>query len=598
MKGSARTDKSGLMLNRISTHSDRFLRLIVTLLVLTFPAATLYINHGDSYTLGLLGLIGVWVWLRDGARVWLKRDSGILWLSFVLFFAIVVLSYVTGYQTEDGFHYLGRYLRFLFVVPTYLVFRRYSPTVRTVFTGLAFGALVAGVLASLEFMHTHAPIRVDAQTDVSIIYGDLASTLVLCTIAGFGLMAASRRSWSVPLLILSLAGGVVATLLSGTRGAWLPLLLLIPALATPAAGYLKHRYIFAIALVLITVFSSFYFMTSTGTQSRFISINQDLRNYIVARDTLDSLQKQPHTLMHCLDNEVFLRAWMGAGYPAGGVSPEVALVVDTGLNEITDVGVACSSVYVLRIHNPDLKKAAQYVFPRATLDPDGTQHTRLLVRGTGVITFAGSHDSGASINTPKKYVNISLASQKAPGSALNVFIGPSGTLWLAPIESYLGEYSFSIGNTSIGQRLELWRAAWQLFLQRPWFGNGTGAFQAKLQYLIQDGLIVPFVGIYDHPHNDYLNALACRGILGFAALLAILLIPAWRFLRWARSPDREAHAVAMAGMLTVAGFAIFALTDTIFLHSMMITWYVLYMALFYSLLDTLPEPLEFQKPVL
>jgi len=50
-------------------------------------------------------------------------------------------------------------------------------------------------------------------------------------------------------------------------------------------------------------------------------------------------------------------------------------------------------------------------------------------------------------------------------------------------------------------------------------------------------------------------------------------------------------------VLTVVGFTIYALTDTIFLHSIMITWYVIYMALFYSLLDTRAASQTNLKPV-
>ena len=313
MNNPARTD-NGKTTHSISARSDRFLRVIVTLLMLAFPAVVLFVNHGDSYTLGLLMLIGIWVWMRDGARIWLDRDSGLLCLAFALFFTVVLLSYAAGYQTEDGFHYLGRYFRFLLILPAYLAFRRYPPTAKTVFIGLALGALTAGVLASLEFLYAHGPVRVAAQTDLSIIFGDLTTTMVLCMVAGFGLMAASRRHWSVPLLILCLAGGVAATLLSGTRGAWLPLFLLIPALATPAAGFLKRRYLFAILMVIIAIFSSSYFIARTDTRIRLMQVGTEVRNYFVALGTLEVLTGSAAYESRCINNEAFLKAWLATGW--------------------------------------------------------------------------------------------------------------------------------------------------------------------------------------------------------------------------------------------------------------------------------------------
>jgi len=177
-------------------------------------------------------------------------------------------------------------------------------------------------------------------------------------------------------------------------------------------------------------------------------------------------------------------------------------------------------------------------------------------------------------------------SKNVSGTSIFIFVPPEGKINLVPLDSYPGEYSLSIADTSVGKRIEMWRAGWRLFLTHPALGVGTGAYKVKTNELIQTGQVAPFIGTYDHPHNDYVDALSSRGILGILALFVILLVPAGRFMQAIRSPERRNHAVGMAGMLTVAGFAIFALTDTIFLHSIMITWYVIYMALFYALLDS------------
>jgi O-antigen ligase len=573
---------------RVSGRVDWLLRFIVTLLVLAFPAATLYINRGDSYTLGLLVLIGTWVWVRDGARLWLNRQSAILCLSFALLFIVVLLSYVTGNQTEDGFHYLGRYLRFLFVVPAYLAFRRYPPTAKTVFIGLALGALTAGMLASLEFMRAHGPIRVEAQTDLSIIFGDLTTTMVLCTVAGFGLMAASRRNWSVPLLIACLAGGVAATLLSGTRGAWIPLLLLPLALMTPLNGFLKHRYIFAIILVLVAVFSSFYFVLRSGTQERLADVSRNISNYFIALHNLDGSTGNS-TGAECVNNEKFMQAWLQSGRSFSG-TPAVDIVHDAGIDHIA----GCKADYAVRIHDESRQKAAQYILPRLPEPSGNEQQTTLLARGAGSLTFLGGQAASA-IDSPA-YTLVSLTDKETPAQAIQVFINisvaPGKTVWLVPLNDYFGEYSLSIANTSLGGRFEMWRAAWRLFLKHPWLGVGTGAFQANTLQLISLGIIAPFAGIYDHPHNDYLDALSSRGIIGFVVLLAVFMLPAWFFMKTMRSQEQVRHAIGLAGILTVSGFAIYALTDTIFLHSMMITWYVIYMTLFCALLDSqvVPQP--------
>lgn len=578
-------------LGRASWHKPSLLWL-TTFLVIVFPFATLFINRGDSYTLGLLMLAGVWVWAVSSARRWLNRDSAWLWVVCALFFGVLLLSYVLGVQTDAGFRFLGRYLRFLLVVPVYLAFRRYPPPAKAVFIGLAGGALVGGVLALLRFLHAQGAIRISASTDLSIIFGDLAATMVLCTVAGFGVLAAVRRGWAVPLLVLCLAGGMAATLLSGTRGAWLAFLFLLLLLSTRFGGFLKARYVALIFAVIVAAFLISYLVPRTATHSRLGTVGTQVHDYFASLGTFRSLADPGKDHPRCLDVQRFLEAWVSAGRLVSDVPADISVVADDGLAESQGGRFGCTADYAVRVHNPDHDGTAQYLLPRVPAEVKGPQQTELLVRGAGVLSFVGG-DKQATINNDA-YRAVDLAGGNARGGNINVFVGADHTLWLVPLESYVGEYSFAPANNNVGTRLEMWRAAWHLFLRHPVLGVGVGAYQVQTRDLINKHDIAPVVGIYDHPHSDYFNMLSSAGIVGLLVFLAVLIVPLLRFLRALLSKQSVVHALGLAGALTVIGFGIYALTDTVFLHSMMITWYVIYMALFYALLDAhgavVPEP--------
>lgn len=578
-KPSEQDNQPGLLnTGGVSSHGP--LRWLTTFLVLVFPTAALFVNRGDSYTLGLLSLIGLWVWVRHSARPFLNQASAMLWLAFVLFFAIAVLTYETGLQTEDGFHFLGRYLRFLFIVPVYLAFRHYLPTAKTVFIGLALGALVSGALSWLQFLHAHGPIRVAATTDLSIIFGDLATTMVLGTVAGFGLLAASRRTWAVPVLVLCLAGGVAASLLSGTRGAWIPLLLLPLGMMMFVARTLKYRHIVFILLAVIAVFSSFYLSARSGTHERIASIAKNTSNYFVSFRASPKWPKTPANTMICANSQAFLTAWLQASYQAAAMRQHSSVIADNGIPH----RYQCTYHYAVQMHNDSEQTEYQAIFPRLADTVGKTQHTYILVRGTGSLSFGGKQTTNVDFDTDK-YSLINLMSSATTGTSITLSIPPAGSVWLVPLEGHYGEYTMVLANTSVGQRFEMWRAAWHLFLTSPIVGVGVGAYQISTDQLVSQNEIAPFVRDFDHPHNDYLNALASSGILGLGVLIAILFLPLRRFWQFVTSTNPATHAMGMAGVLTVVGFAIYALTDTIFLHSMMITWYVIYIALFYALLD-------------
>lgn len=565
-----------------SSRGDIPLRWFTTLLMLVFPTAVLFVNRADSYSFWLLVLIGIWVWIRHGARPFLDRWSGALLLAFALFFGVTVLAYLCGFQTQDGFRFLGRYLRFLFIAPVYLAFRRYPPTAKTIFIGLAVGAFAGGVGSVWHFLHAHYVVLMEFATDLHIIFGDLATTMVLCIVAGFGLMATSRRNWSVPLLILCQASGVVATLLSGARGAWIPLLLLPLVLMTPIGGFLKRSYLFAIVLVLVAVFSSIYSIGRSGTQDRIADAIRNLREYPLALSTAES--DQGAVRLHCDNNITFLSAWLNAAYVPKNLKARVVRISGDGMHGVP----GCDGGYALSLQNIGNDGLSTVVFQRVPAANLAQQLSAVLVRGTGTVGFGGDKETGVSFNT-RNFRRVVFSARHSSGQAINVGVEAHQSLELVPVDGYFGEYSMSIANNAVGTRLEMWRAAWLLFLRHPLLGIGTGAYQPDTRSLITADEIAPFAGDYDHPHNDYLNALASFGIVGFLLLVTVFVMPAWFFMRAVNRGGRVVHALGLAGLFTVIGFAIYALTDVIFSHNMMIIWYVIYVALFFALIQTQTE---------
>ena len=78
---------------------------------------------------------------------------------------------------------------------------------------------------------------------------------------------------------------------------------------------------------------------------------------------------------------------------------------------------------------------------------------------------------------------------------------------------------------SFGTRMELWKTAWYIFQENPLTGVGVGSFNrmAKLnseRYQVNDE-----VHLYIYAHNQYLAALATRGIPGLILFLLFLFYP-------------------------------------------------------------------------
>jgi O-antigen ligase len=78
---------------------------------------------------------------------------------------------------------------------------------------------------------------------------------------------------------------------------------------------------------------------------------------------------------------------------------------------------------------------------------------------------------------------------------------------------------------SAGLRLELWRSGQILFIERPLLGYGENQYAERMQVLADNGVINHQVSRFNHFHNDWMNAVAKGGSIGFLVLLGVYLMP-------------------------------------------------------------------------
>lgn len=122
-------------------------------------------------------------------------------------------------------------------------------------------------------------------------------------------------------------------------------------------------------------------------------------------------------------------------------------------------------------------------------------------------------------------------------------------------------------DTSLGARFEMWRAASQLALSKPLLGWGEVNYDAALRSLVERGKAHEIVTNFGHPHNEFLNAAAKRGLLGVLALLALYLVPLRQFAGGLRSPNLTQRSLATAGTLLSVAYVDFGLSQAFFSHN-------------------------------
>ncbi len=134
--------------------------------------------------------------------------------------------------------------------------------------------------------------------------------------------------------------------------------------------------------------------------------------------------------------------------------------------------------------------------------------------------------------------------------------------------------------TSAGQRFEMFKAAWILFREKPWLGFGPGSFIREANRLEKQGKVRAIADDLAHPHNEYLDEMSGRGIVGLIVLLALYFFPV---LYFSGQYSKKASSMALAGVLIPLAYMIFSLTESVLDRLITLVFYQIVMFYIFAL---------------
>lgn len=131
-------------------------------------------------------------------------------------------------------------------------------------------------------------------------------------------------------------------------------------------------------------------------------------------------------------------------------------------------------------------------------------------------------------------------------------------------------------NTSLGVRLQLWQSAWQSFTEKPLFGWGNHGMRESQQAQLARGEISQFIyDFHSHAHNQFLDEMAKRGVIGLGVLLLMLLTPLFLVRQRLCQPhDADTHCGAALVIVTIFSSIDYCLSQAFFGHNSGISFFV------------------------
>ncbi len=170
--------------------------------------------------------------------------------------------------------------------------------------------------------------------------------------------------------------------------------------------------------------------------------------------------------------------------------------------------------------------------------------------------YARSSGYSSRIWTGHSWVQNDLSSDPGIQSGLPlVFLDGA----VPPLEYFVASRGEVI-DTSLSDRLVLWRTALIAFLHNPILGTGFYTFQfVRDQYEPSDS---PLFYVYTNAHSNYFELLSDLGVAGPALFLLILLIPLVKVLRRTISKSNRREWMAPALGLALIALLLSSLTQT------------------------------------
>ena len=198
-----------------SVYTDKLERAVYIILFL-FPIAGMSIRHWISTIFVLLALIGLFT-LGKRRDALMKEEKIFLWICVAYMAAFIVSSLVNGWCKPQT-HYLGTELRFLAVIPVFLLLRHYGDSA----IWLLRGALVAGFVLAGQAIYDVFILKLPYANGVysKNIIGPMGVLVVFWTLAYAWFYQKRLDKVMLGIIAASIVGALLTIGLSTSRGAY------------------------------------------------------------------------------------------------------------------------------------------------------------------------------------------------------------------------------------------------------------------------------------------------------------------------------------------------------------------------------------------
>jgi O-antigen ligase len=166
-----------------------------------------------------------------------------------------------------------------------------------------------------------------------------------------------------------------------------------------------------------------------------------------------------------------------------------------------------------------------------------------------------------------------------------VLFSPRVEQRIVDASSDLQELQHGSDFTSVGQRVQLWRASLQLFAENPLYGVGKGRLKPALERVHERGGLEAQT-VNERAHSDFFSTIAELGAIGVVSLLVFYFGTSVYFWRNLRAADDTVRTAAYSGLALSFSTIIFGLTIDVLVPVMVTVLIALLTATFLAIIHS------------
>ena len=137
--------------------------------------------------------------------------------------------------------------------------------------------------------------------------------------------------------------------------------------------------------------------------------------------------------------------------------------------------------------------------------------------------------------------------------------------------------------SSIGERLDMWKIGSKAFLERPISGWSLKELDYYKKDLADKDVVTKASISFSHLHNQFIDELAKKGILGGIAILSIFIVPLCLFYRKVVGQgNKRIKFISILGIIHVLSTIIYCMSQAFLAHNSGNIFYFFVLFLFYS----------------